>query len=137
MLQDYEQCREYLSSITDTIQHRLSSYLHHLQYLIQRHSCDRLSVISADVILLSYEHFPVNCDQVCGYYFLLCIRLTECVSYIHTCRGKFLRGGLFFQHLQFLFNYRFSTLWSGEFHGKQCFSRIYFPDGGANLRHGQ
>lgn len=41
-------------------------------------------------------------------------------------------GGGFSLHSQFLLNHRFSTLRSGEFHGKQCFSRIYFPDGSAN-----
>lgn len=64
ILQDHERCRDLLSSITTTVQCRLPVYLSHLQYLIERPSCDRLSVISSEVILMAYIHFSVTPEQV-------------------------------------------------------------------------
>jgi hypothetical protein len=62
--QDHEKCRDYLSKITTTVKGRLPAYLPHLQYLIQRSSYDKLSIISSDVILMAYAHFSVTPEQV-------------------------------------------------------------------------
>jgi len=76
----------YISAITETIQCRLCNYLQHLQYLIHRNSSDKLSIISADVILMSYEHFTINCDQVSDmsyeHFTINCDQVSE-MSYEH------------------------------------------------------
>ncbi|XP_052819108.1 uncharacterized protein LOC128244975 isoform X2 [Mya arenaria] len=61
--QDPERCRECLSQITGTVKHRVSAYLPHLQFLVSRLSCDRLSVQAADVILMAYEHLRITSDK--------------------------------------------------------------------------
>ncbi|XP_053402647.1 uncharacterized protein LOC123549646 [Mercenaria mercenaria] len=66
--QDHERCRDYLSSITTTVQGRLPAYLPHLQYLIQRPSYDKLSIISTHVILMAYAHFSITLEQKCSQY---------------------------------------------------------------------
>ncbi|XP_060566590.1 uncharacterized protein LOC132725472 isoform X3 [Ruditapes philippinarum] len=66
--QDHEKCRDYLSKITTTVKGRLPAYLPHLQYLIQRSSYDKLSIISSDVILMAYAHFSVTPEQKSSHY---------------------------------------------------------------------
>lgn len=66
--QDHEMCRDLLSSITTTIQGRLPTYLPHLQYLIQRPSYDKLSIISTEVILVAHTHFSVTPEQKSSHY---------------------------------------------------------------------
>ena len=61
---DHDRCKDYLSNITGTVQRRIPVYLPHLQHLIQRPCYDRLSIVAADILLMTYEHFVVVTDQV-------------------------------------------------------------------------
>ena len=64
LLQDLTKCRECLSTITTTVQSQLPQYLPHLEYLVQKPCHDKLSLIAADVIIMSHTHFGSSKEQV-------------------------------------------------------------------------
>lgn len=51
-------------AITGTVQDRLSAYLPHMHFLLQRPACDRLTILAAHVTLMAYQHLAVNMEKV-------------------------------------------------------------------------